>query len=44
MKDMWADLIDINAGPIATGEATIQEIGTLLFMKLLMLRVDERNV
>jgi galactarate dehydratase len=35
MKDMWADLIDINAGPIATGEATIQEIGTLLFNEII---------
>lgn len=35
MKDMWEDLIDINAGPIATGEATIQEIGTLLFNEII---------
>lgn len=35
MKDMWHDLIDVNAGPIATGEATIPEIGTLLFNKIL---------
>lgn len=35
MKDMWQDLIDINAGPIATGEATIQEIGTLLFNEII---------
>lgn len=35
MKDMWQDLIDVNAGPIATGEATIQEIGTDLFNKII---------
>lgn len=35
MKDMWQDLIDVNAGPIATGEATIQEIGTELFNKII---------
>lgn len=35
MKDMWQDLIDINAGPIATGEATIQDIGTELFCKII---------
>jgi galactarate dehydratase len=35
MKDMWEDLIDINAGPIATGEATIQKIGTLLFNEII---------
>ncbi|WP_223587975.1 galactarate dehydratase [Neobacillus bataviensis] len=35
MKDMWEDLIDINAGPIATGEASIEEIGTLLFNEII---------
>ena len=35
MKAMWQDLIDVNAGPIATGEATIQEIGTRLFDKII---------
>ena len=35
MKAMWQDLIDVNAGPIATGEATIQEIGTQLFNKII---------
>ncbi|WP_423363210.1 galactarate dehydratase [Mycoplasma sp. P36-A1] len=35
MKDMWKDLIDVNAGPITTGDATIQEIGTELFNKIL---------
>lgn len=35
MKEMWADLIDVNAGPAATGEATIQEIGTELFHKII---------
>lgn len=31
MKQMWGELIDVNAGPIATGDATIAEIGTELF-------------
>jgi galactarate dehydratase len=35
MKDMWQDLIDVNAGPIATGEATIQDIGILLFNEII---------
>lgn len=35
MKDMWQDLIDVNAGPIATGDSTIQEIGTELFNKII---------
>ncbi len=35
MKEQWPDLIDVNAGPIATGEATIPEIGTLLFSEII---------
>lgn len=35
MKEMWQDLIDVNAGPIASGEATIPEIGTELFHKII---------
>lgn len=35
MKARWLDLIDVNAGPIATGEATIEEIGTLLFKEII---------
>lgn len=31
IKNLWSDLIDINAGRIATGEASIQEVGTELF-------------
>lgn len=31
IKDLWSDLIDVNAGTIATGESTIQEVGTELF-------------
>ncbi|GLB30346.1 putative galactarate dehydratase (L-threo-forming) [Lacrimispora amygdalina] len=35
MKAQWQDLIDINAGTIATGESTIEEIGTLLFHEII---------
>ncbi len=35
LKEKWPDLIDVNAGPIATGEATIEEIGTELFWKII---------
>lgn len=35
MKEQWPDLIDVNAGPIATGEASIEEIGTLLFREII---------
>lgn len=35
MKDQWPDLIDINAGPVATGEADIPNIGTLLFHEII---------
>lgn len=31
LKDMCQDLIDINAGPVATGEMTIAEKGSELF-------------
>lgn len=31
MKAQWPDLIDVCAGPIATGEKTIEDVGTELF-------------
>ena len=31
LKEQWPDLIDIDAGTIATGDATIPEVGTELF-------------
>ena len=31
----WPDLIDINAGPVSSGERTIEEVGTELFLLLL---------
>lgn len=35
LKERWHDLIDISAGPIATGEATIEEVGWQLFHLIL---------
>ena len=35
MKEMWQDLIDVNAGPVATGEADISQVGTELFNKII---------
>ena len=35
MKDHWFDLIDVSAGPVATGEATIADVGTELFHLIL---------
>lgn len=35
MKEHWFDLIDISAGPVATGEATIAEVGTEIFNLIL---------
>ncbi len=35
MKDNWFDLIDISAGKIATGEATIPQVGTEIFNEVL---------
>ncbi|WP_010238199.1 galactarate dehydratase [Clostridium arbusti] len=31
LKEQWPDLIDVNAGTIATGEATLEDVGTELF-------------
>lgn len=31
LKEQWPDLIDVNAGIIATGEATIEEVGWAIF-------------
>lgn len=35
MKNIWQDIIDINAGKIATGESTIEEVGLEIFNKIL---------
>lgn len=35
MKDHWFDLIDISAGGVATGDATIPEVGTEIFNMIL---------
>lgn len=35
VKENWPDLIDVNAGPISSGECTIAEVGTELFLKLI---------
>ena len=34
MKEQWPDLIDVNAGPIATGEKTIAQVGEELFNQI----------
>ncbi len=35
LKERWSDLIDLDAGTIATGEATIEEVGWELFRMIL---------
>ena len=35
MKAHWFDMIDISAGNVATGEATIAEVGTEIFNMIL---------
>lgn len=35
LKEQWHDLIDVNAGTIATGEATIEEVGWEIFRLIL---------
>jgi galactarate dehydratase len=34
LKDMWSDLIDVDAGTIASGEADIRTVGELLFREI----------
>lgn len=35
LADRWSDLIDIDAGTIATGQATIQQVGEAIFQLIL---------
>lgn len=35
MKNQWMDLIDVNAGPVAKGEATIADIGNVIFDEII---------
>lgn len=35
MKEHWFDMIDISAGDVATGEATIADVGTEIFQMIL---------
>ena len=35
LTEQWYDLIDVNAGTIATGEATIEEVGWEIFRLIL---------
>jgi len=39
----WHDLMDVNAGRIATGEATIEEVGRELFELLLEVASGRRQ-
>lgn len=35
LREQWPDLIDIDAGKIATGEATIEEVGWEIFKEII---------
>ncbi|WP_400194900.1 galactarate dehydratase [Lysinibacillus telephonicus] len=41
LKEKWHDLIDVDAGTIATGEETIEEVGTALFEYILQVASGE---
>jgi len=41
LKEKWHDLIDLDAGTIVTGEATIEEVGTALFEYILQVASGE---
>ena len=40
----WADLIDLDAGPIATGEKTIEQVGWELFQLMLEVASGRKQV
>ncbi len=43
MKAQWPDLIDINAGPVATGEKSIPEVGVELFNEIIAVASGEKQ-
>ena len=43
LADQWQDLIDLDAGKIATGESTIEETGKKLFDLIVMIANGERK-
>jgi galactarate dehydratase len=43
LAERWHDLMDLNAGRIATGDATIQKVGTELFELLLAVAGGQRT-
>lgn len=43
LKNKWKDLIDINAGKIATGEATIEMVGRQIFEMILAVASGEKT-
>ena len=43
MKEQWPDLIDVCAGPVATGEKTIEDVGTELFNKIIAVASGEEQ-
>lgn len=43
IKNMWHDLIDVNAGPIATGQSSITDVGTELFNKIIKIASGEEK-
>jgi galactarate dehydratase len=44
LAERWSDLIDINAGTIATGAATIEQVGTEIFEFILQVASGRRQV
>ncbi|WP_236008171.1 UxaA family hydrolase [Levilactobacillus andaensis] len=42
LKEFWSDLIDINAGKVATGDLTVEELGTELFNFILDVASGEK--
>jgi len=43
LKERWPDIIDVNAGRIATGETTIEAVGQEIFNFILSVASGERE-
>ena len=44
LKKEWHDLIDIDAGKIATDESTIEEVGWEIFNKIIAVEIGRAHV
>ena len=43
MKAPWPDLMDMGAGPVATGDRTIQQVGEALFDEIVAVASGQKH-